>query len=327
MALTHRTLEARIAIAERGVPMPEAPRQVCLGSLSGYGILSALRVLAAGGALVFPATRDGVADAIERGRADRIALMPWSVRKLVDARTPADGPFPTLRQLEVGGERLPASLHALARERLCAEIWSVYGATESGTLAVGRLDSLDAANGEVGDAVPGIEIAAFDEAGARLPDGGVGVLRTRGPGNVASYLGDEALSRATFDDGWFATGDLGSVVGRRVSVTARVAEVFNLGGIKLAFGAIEDAARTIDSVSDVAAFAAPAENGIVHVGLAVVARAPLDAPTIRAAFVERLPGFVPNVVLAVDELPRGAGGKVRRDALGALAAARGFGAG
>ena len=325
MAITHAMLDARIAIADAGVPMPDAPRQILLGSATGYGILTALRVLGAGGALVFAPSPDDIPDTIERRRVDRIAVMPWSVQRIVASRPAGAGPLASLRQLEVGGERLPEPLWRLARERICAEIWSVYGATECGTIAVGALETADFARGELGRVLPGVTIAAFDDDGGRLPDGAQGSLCMRGAGCVTGYLGDDALSAATFRDGWFVTGDLGSVEAGRVMMSGRAADLVNLGGIKLALGTIEDVARSVDAVADVAAFGAPSANGIAHIGLAVVPRARLDLAAIRAVFAAKLPGFAPSLILAVDALPRGAGGKVRRDMLASMATEQGFG--
>ena len=325
MAITHAALDARLASADAGVPMSASPRQVCLGSYTGYGILSALRVLGAGGTLVFAPSPDAIAETIERRRVDRIALMPWSVQRLVDARPDGAGPLPSLRQLEVGGERLPEPLWRLAREKLCRDVWSVYGATECGTIAVGAVDTLDFSRGELGRVVPGVELAAFDASGAPLPDGVAGALCMRGAGCVTGYLGDDALSAATFRDGWFVTGDVGSVEDRRVLMTGRTADLVNLGGIKIALGKIEDIARSVAAIDDVAAFGAPSASGVAHIGLAVVSRVPLDVAAVRAAFTAKLPGFAPSLILMVDALPRGSGGKVRRDALASMAASRGFG--
>jgi acyl-coenzyme A synthetase/AMP-(fatty) acid ligase len=325
MAITHAMLDARIAIADAGVPMPDAPRQVLLGSATGYGILTALRVLGAGGALVLAPSPDEIPETIERQRVDRIALMPWSLQRMVAARPAGIGPLASLRQLEVGGERLPEPLWRLARERICAEIWSVYGATECGTIAVGAMETVDFSRGELGRVLPGVTIAAFDDDGARLPDGAQGSLRMRGAGCVTGYLGDDAISAATFRDGWFVTGDLGSVEAGRVMMSGRAADLVNLGGIKLALATIEDVARSVEAVGDVAAFGAPSANGIAHIALAVVPRARLDVAAIRAAFAAKLPGFAPSLILAVDALPRGVGGKVRRDVLASMAAKQGFG--
>jgi acyl-coenzyme A synthetase/AMP-(fatty) acid ligase len=173
--------------------------------------------------------------------------------------------------------------------------------------------------------LPGVTIASFNDVGTPLPDGAQGLLRVRGAGCVSGYLGDDALSAATFRDGWFATGDLGSVEAGRVMMSGRAADLVNLGGIKLALGTIEDVARSVEAVADVAAFGAHSANGIAHIGLAVVSRARLDVAAIRAAFAAKLPGFAPSLILAVDALPRGAGGKVRRDVLASMAAEKGFG--
>ena len=325
--ITHAQLAARLATADAGVPLYPSPRHLLVGSLTGYGILSALRVLRAGGTLVFAESNDAVLATIERQRVDRIALMPWSIQHLVDARGASAGPLASLRQVEIGGEFTPAPIYRLTRERLCEEIWSVYGATECGSIAVGRIDEGTIALGDTGPVLPGIDACAFDEGGEPLAPGDDGTIRVRGAGIATGYLGDGAMSAATFRDGWFATGDIGRIdPGGRVRLAGRSGELVNAGGLKVAFRTVEDAVRTIGAVADAAAFGVTSASGIAHVGVAIVPRGKIERGALESAIRDKLPGFTPTLVIAVRELPRSAGGKVRRARLAELAQASGFGA-
>jgi long-chain acyl-CoA synthetase len=78
-----------------------------------------------------------------------------------------------------------------------------YGLTEtSPILALNRLDNFkdDAA----GLPLPGVEIKIYNPS----PDG-VGEVYVKGPNVMLGYYNNEKLTKDSFEDGWFKTGDLG----------------------------------------------------------------------------------------------------------------------
>jgi long-chain acyl-CoA synthetase len=80
-----------------------------------------------------------------------------------------------------------------------------YGLTEtSPILTVNRVENFkdDAA----GLPLPGVTLTIHEPD----PDG-VGEIRAKGPGVMLGYYKNEAATTATFEDGWFKTGDLGRI--------------------------------------------------------------------------------------------------------------------
>jgi long-chain acyl-CoA synthetase len=80
-----------------------------------------------------------------------------------------------------------------------------YGLTEtSPILALNRVDKFkdDAA----GLPLPGVSLTIHDPG----PDG-VGEIWAKGPSVMLGYYRNDAATAATFEDGWFKTGDLGSI--------------------------------------------------------------------------------------------------------------------
>jgi acyl-CoA synthetase (AMP-forming)/AMP-acid ligase II len=95
-------------------------------------------------------------------------------------------------------------------------------------------DDVDVAATSAGRPSPGTEVRIVDEDGGASATGAEGELQVRGcllfPGY---YRNDEANAEAFTADGWFRTGDLARVdEAGNVSITGRIKDVINRGGIK-----------------------------------------------------------------------------------------------
>ena len=155
--------------------------------------------------------------------------------------------------------------------------------------------------------------------GQALPPGQVGTLRVRTPGMVSAYLGDAELSSRVFRDGWYLTGDRGSVDAQGVlHLGARVEDCLLLQGQLLDPMAVEAVIEALPGIHEVVVFlavppgavAAPAERVLAAL---YVASAPLPADTLRAHCATQLPAAQqPVLLLQVPELPRTANGKLSR---------------
>ena len=325
--VTHAQMAARIAAANAGLPVPREARMICVPSpASGYGYVSQLRTLYAGGTLVMAGTPEDIVAMSRTHGVNRIVTVPFWILRIVEA-LPAGENLTTIEQIEVAGSFLPRRLHDLARERLGGRLWSVYGVTEAGCVAMAPFDAMNLEGGEVGRVLPGIGFAAFDADGRRLPPGTEGMLRVGGPVCSDRYVGDDAASVESFIDGWLATPDLGRVgPDGMVTLAGRLTDLIVVGGNRLRPSLIEDALLSVPSIDDAAAFGAAGEDGTTRLCAAVVARAPLDRRALDAALRERLPDALPSLVIQVPQVPRNAGGKILRDQLVAMARAAGLAA-
>jgi len=167
----------------------------------------------------------------------------------------------------------------------------------------------------------GAEIAIFDDEGRRLPRGKRGEIVLRGPTITRGYDNDAAATRASFQNGWFRTGDLGYLDAEGyLFVVGRIKEVINRGGQKVAPGEVEEALLNHPDVVEAAAFAIPHTRLGADVAAAVVLRSGsrLTIQKLRGFARERLAGFkVPARMWIVQEIPKGGGGKIKRRELAA----------
>lgn len=194
-----------------------------------------------------------------------------------------------------------------------------YGMTEAATqIAANPLQRRKA--GSVG--LPaGPEIAILDSEDRRLPPGRHGEIALRGPTITRGYDNDAAATTSAFRDGWFRTGDLGYLDAEGyLFIVGRIKEIIHKGGQKVAPAEVEAALLSHPDVIEAAVFPVPHGRLGADVGAAVVLRqhAKVSAERLRDFTRERLAGFkVPGLIRMVPEIPKGAGGKIKRSELAA----------
>jgi acyl-CoA synthetase (AMP-forming)/AMP-acid ligase II len=232
--------------------------------------------------------------------------------------------FPRLRACTSGGTAKPAGLHRRVADELGGVgIVSSWGLTEFPLATHGSPDDsddeLDRTEGRPGPRVR-VKVVAAD--GSPCAPGAEGELLLHGPQLFAGYL-DPELDAAAFDaDGFFRTGDLGSVgpnghvriAGRRKDVVIRNAE--NISAVE-----VEEVLVTHPAVADVAVIGLPdPRTGERCCAVVVLAAGVAGPPTLAdlgahcaAAGLAR--HKAPEQLEIVDSLPRTGMGKVAKQPL------------
>jgi len=142
----------------------------------------------------------------------------------------------SLWQGQSAGAPLPAELGKKIEATFGIGLVECYGATEcSSTVTHTRFGHLTP--GHAGRVTPGWEVRIMDDEGRELPNGEVGELCCRGPGVVKEYWRDPEMTRARFRDGWWRSGDLGSLNGGpgdgEVHIVDRKDDMITCGGFKI----------------------------------------------------------------------------------------------
>jgi len=231
-----------------------------------------------------------------------------------------------LRFVRSSSAPLPARLAAELEAALDVPVIEAYGMTEAAhQIAINPLPPLARKPGSVGLAA-GAEVAIWDAEGRPLPAGETGEIVIRGDNVMRGYEGDPEANRAAFIDGWFRTGDLGQLdADGYLTITGRLKEIINRGGEKVSPRDVEDALLEHGAVRQAAAFAVshPTLGEDVAAAVVLKAGASVAEDELRGFLFGRLPDFkIPSRVVIVDEIPRGATGKVRRLGLAARLADR-----
>ena len=170
--------------------------------------------------------------------------------------------------------------------------------------------------GTVGCAA-GPEVAIMHESEpALLGTGEVGEVVIRGDNVTAGYENNPTANAECFVDGWFRTGDQGVMdEDGYLTITGRLKEIINRGGEKISPREVDDVLMDHAAVQQCVTFAMPHAKLGEEVAAAVVLREGSDADEadIREFAGERLAAFkVPRRILLLDEIPKGATGKLQR---------------
>ncbi|MBR0785183.1 non-ribosomal peptide synthetase [Bradyrhizobium iriomotense] len=201
-------------------------------------------------------------------------------------------------------------------------VLETYGMTEAASQIAANPFELRKI-GSVGRAA-GPEIAIMDETGRTLASGEHGEIVLRGANMTRGYYNDEAATQAAFRDGWFRTGDLGYLdADGYLFIVGRIKDVINRGGQKVSPLEVEDVLLGHPAVLEAGVFAVPHPKLGENVAAVVVLRPNSEANSdqLRQFARKRLAAYkVPSLIRSVAALPKGASGKVKRNALAGLIA-------
>lgn len=310
--------------------------------ISGPELLAAMRDAAVTALVGVPRLYTALLDSVRRG----IASLPWPAatlfRNLLALALQAErhrlpwigrlmlAPLrrniaPRLRLLVSGGAAVPIEVEE-ALDALGWEMLTGYGLVETSSMLTFNPPGA-AVPGSAGRPVPGMELRIVNPG-----SDGVGDIETRGPSLFAGYRDDPAKTREAFTaDGWFRTGDLGSLdTNGYLHITARKTETIVLAdGKKLFPEAFETAYASAPLVREIALLGIEgALVGLVVPDLAAAreAGAMRLADTLReglAAKARELPSYarLSGFAITREALPRTQLGKIRRHLLPALYAA------
>ena len=191
-----------------------------------------------------------------------------------------------------------------------------YGMTEAAhQMASSPLPPGKRIPGSVGIAA-GPEIGIMDIAGELLATGEVGEIVIRGENVTLGYENNDKANAEGFTNGWFRTGDQGTMtVDGYVTLTGRLKEIINRGGEKISPREVDEVLMDHPAVAQVVTFGMPHDKLGEEVAAAVVLREGKTATDreIREFAATKLADFkVPRKILIMDEIPKGATGKLQR---------------
>ena len=267
------------------------------------------------------------ADVLALLRADPAITLFFGVptmygRLLAEAERQGMAALPAhLPRLFVSGSApLSPQVFAEIERRFGRRILERYGMTETIMNLTNPHDG-ERRPGTVGGPFPGQEARVVDvRTRAPLPPGVIGEIEVRGPHVFAGYWNrPDATAEAFGPDGWFKTGDLGSVSDDGYfTITGRARELIISGGYNVYPREVEEALAGHPAVAEVAVVGAPDPDLGEQVVAVIVSKdgARPSADEIAAYCRERLASYKkPRRVVFVDALPRNALGKVQKHLL------------
>ncbi len=226
-----------------------------------------------------------------------------------------------LRFLRSSSASLPAPVMRSLEETFAAPVIEAYGMTEAAhQMTCNPLGSGAQKPGAVGlPAGPEVRIASEAE-NALLDGSSIGEVVISGPNVTPGYEGNPEANAKNFfaADGkrWFRTGDQGTFDAKGyLSLTGRLKEIINRGGEKISPLEVDSILLEHPDIAQAVTFAIPHDKLGEEIAAAVVPRenATLESRDVRDFATSRLADFkVPRKVVVLEEIPKGATGKVQR---------------
>ena len=295
VALTRTGMEAMAAAYSSAIDVTEADRWLAalpLTGVAGLAIVARSYVTGVPAVIHEGYATTAVAHAAQTDEASIVSLVPTALRRLLDSGAAVD----RFRVIIVGGAPIPDALKAKA-QAAGARIVSSYGLTETwGGFALNRRP------------IQGAEVRIADD----------GEIEVSGPMVMAGYRLDREATADAFNDGWLATGDIGTWDGTEVTVTGRKRDVIITGGVTVSPAAVERVLRTDPGIVDAAVVGKADDEWGERVVAYIVPSNPAHVPSLdhlRDLVKEHLPpANAPREIHPVAKIPRNQAGKiVRRD--------------
>jgi benzoate-CoA ligase family protein len=240
--------------------------------------------------------------------------VPTFYAALLAADLPADT-FAGVRACVSAGEPLPAALYRRFTERFGVEVLDGIGSTEALHIFLsnrpGRVRP-----GTTGEPVAGYRLRLEDDAGAPVTDGEPGNLYVSGDSIATGYWCRTAVTRRVFRGEWLRTGDtyVRDADGYYTCL-GRADEILKAGGIWVAPAEVEARLMEHPDVAAAAVVSVPDDDGLdkpVACVVPVGGRGVDEAELIAFCRAGLASYKRPRRVLAVDELPLTATGKLQR---------------
>jgi len=190
-----------------------------------------------------------------------------------------------------------------------------YGLSETSPVLCCNVPSQNVP-GSIGQPFPATDLAILGEDGQRVPLGERGEICAKGPQVMRGYYArPEETALAFTADGWFRTGDIGTMDERGyVRIVDRLKDMILVSGFNVYPNEVEDVLMKHPGVRECAVIGVPDPQSTERVKACVVrSQASLTEEEVIRHCRESLAGYkVPKVVQFYDELPKSNVGKILR---------------
>jgi carnitine-CoA ligase len=260
-------------------------------------------------------------DVVARHDITHISLMPFCLPAFAAADRPA-----TKLRVGVFGAIMPDWERSLG-----LHVYAAYGMTETVTHAINGKPWEPLEPRSMGRIAPGYEMAVVDKAtGEMCGEGQTGELWLRGTRGVQlflEYFDNPEANAASFEDGWFKTGDMVTLGrGGNVFYRERDKDLLKVGGENVSAREVEEVIMRVEGVSQVAVVGKK-HDFLGEVVVAFVIPGPPaagDPGALESRVMEacraRLADFkVPRAVYTIESFPLGTLDKVLKNRLREMA--------
>ena len=330
--LSHRNL-ATVALQNAAVLAPQSNDvYLHVAPMFHSADLLSNSYLACGAAHIYLAKPSArlILETIARKRVTATVLPPTLLILALQDERFGDFDLSSLRTMVFGSAPMPESWIVTARDAIPGmDLWHGYGLTEtSQMLTLGRVPRPSEIPNSVcqgsrvrsaGCPLIGTDLRIVDGQGIELPAGKAGEVVARGPQIAGGYLNLPGETAVQFRDGWFYTGDIGSVdQDGWLYLLDRKKDMVITGGENVFTFEVEEALTQHPEIVEAAVFGVPDEVYGESLVAALVLRngARVQAEAMIEHCRKLIGGFkIPRRIYFVEELPKNTIGKIAKNEL------------
>ncbi|OUR79551.1 hypothetical protein A9Q83_03890 [Alphaproteobacteria bacterium 46_93_T64] len=318
-----RSLLARFTLNQAYMKLPKSIKTLCpLPTHFGHGLIgNLLTPLLSGRDVILlddksPMGLAKLGEIIDANEIGFLSSVPsfWKMATRL-SKPPVSG---SLKRVHVGSAPLSTELwEAIANWCGTDQVFNMYGITETAnwiggtSLAEGRK-----ADGRIGEVWGGSAMVLDPETGERSLTGS-GELLVQTPSLMNGYFKQPELTDAVLKDGWFHTGDIGTIEeDGDIRITGRQKSEINRAGMKILPEEIDLLLERHEDIQEVCVFGLPDAISGERVAVACVLKDGVE-PNLEILH-NWLQGLIrreaiPESWFILDEIPKTDRGKINRD--------------
>lgn len=294
-----------------------------LHNTGGINDLTMAALLVGGTVTILPShnwSPQRMAQHIRRWGVTHTIVFPSMMEPMLQADEDKPLDLATLKLVVTGGENCPPAIIDRFRRRWPHLSLAIgYGSTELGLATVIMDDEIDAHPGSVGRCVGGSTVRVVGENDREAEPGAIGEVWMAGGSSFSGYHNAPELTASTLRDGWVVSGDLGRLdAAGYLYIEGRRKDMIISGGQNIYPAEIENVLSRFDQLLEAAVIGVPDRKWGEAVCAVVVAKpgANVTREDVIAHVARHLASYKkPKHVVFLDELPRNASQKVRKNEL------------
>lgn len=289
----------------------------CLPLFHVFGMTCGLNTAVATGATLALVPRfepGAVLDMLEKAEVTIFQGVPTMYQALLAATADRDVNLPKLRTCASGGASMPVEVMKKFEQKFGCDILEGYGLSETSPVASFNHPDAERKPGSIGTPLEGVEMRLAQPDGSDTPTGEIGEIAIRGHLLMKGYWQRPDATSEAIRDGWFYSGDLAKLDDDGYFfIVDRSKDMIIRGGYNVYPREVEEVLYEHGDVAEAAVIGIPHEHYGEEV-IAYVVRTPgsaLSEQEMQDFAKERLAAYkYPREVRFIDELPKGATGKI-----------------
>tara|TARA_B100002051_G_C16734339_1_gene640237 strand:+ start:579 stop:2087 length:1509 start_codon:yes stop_codon:yes gene_type:complete len=224
-----------------------------------------------------------------------------------------------LRLIRSSSASLPPAVFKNLNEVFNCPVIEAYGMTEAThQMTSNPLPPKQQKAGFVG--IPaGPEVCIMDDNGNILKQGNVGEICIKGDNVTLGYENNDDANKTSFTNGWFRTGDQGYFDNDGyLKISGRIKEIINKGGEKISPLEVDNVLMDHPSIDQAVCFGYEDKMLGENIASAIIIKDGMECSEneVLNYAEKKLAKFkIPKKIFFVDEIPKGATGKLQRNVL------------